>query len=120
MAIQYEIIEVPEERRAEYGHYKISTRRYSYNMTAKDNKEIFAYQWQPEGTIKYPHLHTMYQGRKRHFPTGRISMEQVIKLVIYEYGVRTMKDRREDWESVLDENQKKFEKWRTWHAMPPD
>lgn len=69
------------------------------------------------GQEQRPHLHvgaamgpnaaTILGG---HVPTGRVAMEDVLRLLI-ELGVQP---RRDDWQAVLDETQSAFERWRSW------
>ena len=48
---------------------------------------------------------------KHHFPTGRVSLEDVLHLAIKEFGA---KPARADWEEVLEETQATYEALRTW------
>jgi len=45
------------------------------------------------------------------FPTGRTSVEEVLRLALRSLGVDAL---REDWPDVLDETQGAYEAWRTW------
>jgi hypothetical protein len=49
--------------------------------------------------------------RKAHFPTGRLAFEDVLRLVITQFGVIPLRD---DWETMLERTQAAFEDWRTW------
>ena len=83
-------------------------------------REIFAYHWHPNErtAITFPHFH-FYRGagamrddvRKAHFPTGRIAFEDVLRLVVTQFGVIPL---RNDWETILDRTQTAFENWQTW------
>jgi hypothetical protein len=118
---QYEVIK-GEDRR---GPFKVQTLAYSYTLYALDQRddrerEIFSYHWHPRGQspITYPHLH-LAQGaevgrdevREAHFPTGRISLEEVLQLVIIEFHVKPL---RRDWADILQRTQAAFEEFRTW------
>ena len=46
-----------------------------------------------------------------HFPTGRVSVEEFLRLVIDAFEVKV---RRRDWPAVLQQTQAAFSKWRTW------
>lgn len=48
---------------------------------------------------------------KYHIPTGRVSLEDVLRLAIAEFGVQ---GQRADWREVIGGTQAKFEQWRTW------
>ncbi len=87
---------------------------YSYVFRIPESSEICSYQWHPAGRspVRYPHLHigrgatgnvTTFgpRGRHRiHFPTRHITIEDVLRLAIAEFGVEP---RRPDWESILNE-----------------
>ena len=119
---QFQVIEDDVPLR---GLYKVQTVAYAYTLyvlAKRDDREreIFSYHWHPHGQspITYPHIH-LAQGaevgrddvREAHFPTGRISLEEVLRLVIQEFNVRPF---REDWEAIINSSQAAFEKWRTW------
>lgn len=112
IAIEYRIV---KDERPDYGPYRINTLAYSYILSAEDGKEVFAYQWQPKSKVQSPHLHVTCLGRKYHFPTGRIAIEQVIRFLITEYKVKPRKERLQDWQEVLDQTQQRFERYRSWH-----
>jgi len=44
-------------------------------------------------------------------PTGRISLEEILRYAIAELGVKT---RRKNWVEILDRNQQLLEDWRAW------
>jgi hypothetical protein len=46
-----------------------------------------------------------------HIPTGRITLEAVIRLAIEEFETPPL---RADWSAILDESQAAFEQWREW------
>ena len=118
MIQHFRVIEAP----VPHGPYRVQTVAYYYTVIEIDGpwREVFAYHWHPQGrsAITFPHFH-LYQGsgtirdevRKAHFPTGRIALEEVLRLVIQEFGVRPL---REDWDAILNRTQAAFEDWRTW------
>jgi hypothetical protein len=118
VGLQYRIIEFEGSR----GPLKVSTVGYAYTLAeaARPEVTLLAYHWHPHGRSQNtsPHLH-IYQcaeirrpdGRVAHFPTGRIALEEVLRLVIQEFNVRPL---REDWEAIINSTQTAFEKWRTW------
>lgn len=85
---------------------------YSYMFRIPERPEICSYHWQPEGLspINYPHLHinrgatgnvTTFGPRglhRIHFPTRHITIEDVLRLAITEFGVEP---RRQDWDTIL-------------------
>ena len=92
----------------------VHPRGYRFHLLDRDDREILAYHWHPEGVspITEPHLHL--SGRLRpldagdrvaplalgemHLPTGVVTLAQVVRWLITEFEVRP---RRDDWETVL-------------------
>ena len=114
----YRIIEHEGAR----GPWKVRTVAYNYTVEEAGGagREMFAYHWHPNErtAITFPHFH-LYQGagamrdevRKAHFPTGRLAFEDVLRLVITQFGVIPLRD---DWETMLERTQAAFEDGRTW------
>ena len=112
--IQYKIVEA----KGELGPWKVSTVAYIYAVQDKQRRELFAYHWHPQETPQYhyPHLHIgggIAGGffEKLHLPTRRISLEEVLRLLITQLKVKPLK---RDWEKVLRETQEAHERFRTW------
>lgn len=107
---QYEIIESDV---AELGPWKVSTRAYEYRIEAADRAELATWHWHPEGVSTFirPHVHVGGPLAGCHIPTGRVSVESVVRFLVLELGVRTL---RGDAGTVLDEGEARFEDWRTW------
>jgi hypothetical protein len=96
----------------------VQTVAYYYTVKEADKpcREIFGYHWHPVGRspITYPHFH-VYDGaelgremvRKAHFPTGRIALESILRLVIKEFGVIPLRSDRED---ILDRMEGTYER----------
>jgi len=94
--------------------------RYIYSLSADpDNEEewIFRYEYclKPERGVPSAHLH--FNGthndkpmRQIHFPTGRISIEQIIAHLIIEHGIIP---KIPTWFDLLAESHKGFIKRRT-------
>lgn len=91
-----------------------------------DGHEIIAYHWHPNQTdpggrvVAFPHLHLRYgaqvgrkQLQKAHLPTGRVAVEDLLRIAITEFGVSPL---RNDWEDILGNTQSLYEKWRTWSS----
>ncbi len=102
---RYEIVPAEGIR----GPWKCHSIAYIYAINDADG-EIISYHWQPYSSFAEPHMHVRDQG-DRHIPSGRISLEEVIRLAITDYGATPL---RPDWEDVLNETQGNFEDWRTW------
>jgi len=117
--MNYTIVEAPGAR----GPYKVKSTGYFYSLEEGGAKEIITYQWHPTGACKFPHLHLGSSSKlgaktlnKLHLPTGRIALEQVLRLAVEELGVQPIKT---DWSDILSDAQGLFEQWRTWHYLPP-
>lgn len=124
VAQQYQIIRNP---RPEFGKWKVSTRAYSYLILDEVEREILAYQWQPEGPSPYrdPHLHIgpgAVQGYgelcklrpifdRAHLPTERIALEDVVLFLIDDFGVDP---KRDDYRKAIGENRDAFREYRSW------
>lgn len=50
--MNYTIVAVEGER----GPYKVQTTAYQYMLEDEEEKELFAYQWHPNSTMRFPHL----------------------------------------------------------------
>lgn len=85
----------------------IVTQSYRYTLLTTGETEVFAYHWHPVGhsPVTTPHLHVTARRNatdlsKTHFPTGIVSLAEVIRCLIAEFGVAPL---RPDWQAVLDE-----------------
>ena len=118
LTMRYEIV----RKDTDQGLWAVSTRAYYYTVETEDGAQVFAYHWHPRGksSVTFPHLHLGHArlhhdgvfSRKAHMPTGRISLESVIRLCIREYGIQPLRD---DWEQVLANSEDLFTMWRSWH-----
>ena len=105
--------------------WKVRTSAYRHALEDQAGQEIIAYHWHPsQGSVyNFPHLHigtgigaSLGDVHKFHIPTGRVALEDVLRLVIREFGVEAQ---RPDWEQVLWETQTDHEAGRTWHGLGP-
>ncbi|MBI2856971.1 MAG: hypothetical protein HYX95_01505 [Chloroflexi bacterium] len=95
---------------------------YVFYRTTPDyeNDWIFRYEYQRTSAATKPHAHfhvnavhvryTDVDYRHLHFPTGRLSIEQVLAHIIMEHGVQAQAD---DARSLLAESHKGFVSRRT-------
>lgn len=111
ISMKFMIIEVPKRDRPRLGHYKVSTRWYRYNVLTHRKHEILSYQWHPGSGIDFPHLHIDALERC-HLPTGRISIEQFVRLLVDDFDVKPRKGC--NWQAVLSEAEERFRSYRTW------
>jgi len=109
----YEIVQVQDKVR---GPWKIHTLEYIYTLRNSDGP-LLAYHWHPTRRVVTPHLH-LYQSEfpKCHFPTGRMSLEEVLRMTIEDLEVKPI---RKDWEAVLRVCQDAHEQYRTWPTSTP-
>jgi hypothetical protein len=115
--MQYEIVRT--EHQTERGPWRVSTRGYMYELQTASGELVWSFHWHPTSRVSGPHSHI---GRtqlapdavissKAHHPTGRVSLESVIRTCIADYGVTPMQD---DWEEILARREADFEAYRTW------
>ena len=113
---QYRVIENPDPREP----WQARTVAYHYTLRDAGESEILSYQWHPTvpGSVTFPHLHLEYgaglgrpEFEKAHLPTGRVTIEDFVRLLIVDFGVPPL---REDWERALAESQAEFEADRSW------
>jgi hypothetical protein len=106
------------EAEGELGPWKTTTAGYDYTLQARSGEEIIAFHWHPEARGRYsaPHLHagTNFFSKKRHVPTGRITLEEVLRFGIEELDVQVRPDHKATWDATLAETEKRHKDWRTW------
>ncbi len=109
--LQYHIV----QDSGSHGPWIIRTSAYSYTVWDRDEQELLVYHWHPDGrsAVTVPHLHigstALATGStlvKKHLPTRRITLDDVVRLVITELDVVP---RRQDWAMVLQETAQVFE-----------
>lgn len=107
------------------GPHRVHTLEYWYQFSLDDERELFAFHWTPETTVagqrSYPHLHIGTavlatdppilpgQLHKRHIPTGRVTVESIVRFAIEELGVTP---RIDTWREVLEAGQRQFDQYR--------
>lgn len=114
---RYRLVQGAEARTG----WRVNTAEYIYTLLDLDERPLLAWHWHPQTgrgphRITYPHLHVYGQTTlptlpDRHPPTGRVSLEAVIRFVIDELGVEP---RRPDWRAILDETEAVFKRDRSW------
>ena len=117
IGMQYEIVRMQEA--ADRGPWRVSTRGYMYELQTASGELVWSYHWHPTSKVHSPHAHLGHTqlapdavlSYKAHYPTGRISLESVIRICITEYGVTPMS---ESWEKILAARESDFEAHRTW------
>lgn len=113
----------------ERGPIRVTTISYFYAFSAPVDgvvKEALTFQWTPEAvganTVTFPHLHigpALLVGQtairpddlhRAHIPTGRVSLEAVVRLAITEFGVTPLQAR---WAEILRRTEDAFLTWRS-------
>lgn len=107
---------------------RVTTVSYEYYVLDTQDAELLAFHWAPRPQFRgpdFPHLHvsaplTIKTGRfggsrqsrldTVHIPTGRISLESVIRLLVDELNVQA---RFHDWEERLKRTEATFRSTRT-------
>lgn len=121
IGLQYSIIKTGESGKMAY---RCTTKAYAYAILDAENHPLFAWHWHPFGNSRFvePHSHPYAIDPRlpsgAHYPTGRISLEQVIRFAIDQLRVQPMRD---DWDKVLSMNEARFELHRSWrdpHEAP--
>lgn len=88
-------------------------------MQTASGELVWSYHWHPSPHVPIPHAplgHTQLAdhavlSQKAHHPTGRVSLESVIRACITEYRVAPL---REDWDKTLDLREGDFQTYRSW------
>lgn len=107
------------EAEGDAGPWKVRSAAYIYAVDDREGNELLSYHWHPLTTpdVPFAHLHfrrpaePYQQLLHAHFPTGRVSMERLIRFLIHELQVEP---RRDDWPKVIERTNAQFEEWRTW------
>lgn len=120
----YEI--VPNSRVGLRERWKVSTLGYMYQIDIDDHA-LVEYHWHPGpgSTHDEPHMHMGAAGLvpsgvivpRTHLPTARISLEEVVRLLIQEFG---WEPKALDWENRLLLSEGIFKLYRSWHSHPTD
>ena len=122
IALKYSVV---AHEKAE-GGWKVRTAKYIYEITDSQGGPLFDFHWHPDGEsrVTTPHMHIrpsikvaaeivdLYRAvTKAHIPTGRISLEDVLRFLVDELDVEPL---RADWETVLSGTDERYRLWRSW------
>ena len=89
------------------GRWRVAVLEYYYSVHDAEEKEVLLYHYHPRSgsSIITPHLHLRPGAqvgradvRDAHLPTGNVSLNAVLRVLIEEMGVQS---RRPDWDSIL-------------------
>jgi hypothetical protein len=110
----------PRDDDEEAGNWRTHTLRYGYSVFGDErgSDEWLAYHFHPSTGVAHPHLHLNADAlwapkglRKRHLPTGRVSLEDVVHVLVEDFGVSP---RRKGWFKEIDRNRQMFDARRNW------
>jgi hypothetical protein len=118
LAHRYTVTEGDYER----GPWKVSTVEYIYEVADESDEPIARFHWhsvsaQPGDEVRWPHVHVHGDRaaltlHKLHLPTGRVSIESVVRFLIDDFDVVPV---RANWDAILREREEAFKRWRSWH-----
>lgn len=101
--------------------WKMRSAAYKYTVETDDGREVLAYHWHPDAnspvTFAHAHLGSIVLKRdgvidhKHHLPTGRVPLQQVIRLAIVHFEAKPL---RGDWPDILDQTEAAFTLERSW------
>jgi len=98
--------------------WRTSTTEWIYDIADQNDALIVAFHRHPgAGRIGWPHAHAhgaheLASLHKLHIPTGRLSLEAVVRFLIEDLDVVP---RRTNWREILDRHEEAFRVRRTWH-----
>lgn len=104
-------------------NYLVSTKSYLYSILDAEKKDLIGFHYHPElddDPVVHPHIHVYadtdkrfadFNLHKRHIPSGRVALEDVIEWLIIELEVKAL---RSDWQRILQTTRKKFKRIWTW------
>ncbi len=103
--------------------WHVSTLAYDYRLSDGDGRELISWHWHPAPLPgpEFPHLHVASGpgGRHAHIPTGRVSIESVLRFLLNDLGVPARREHAHDWDQILNEAERAFAEHRRWHARGP-
>jgi hypothetical protein len=99
------------------GGFKAKTRNYSYTLlripSDEQPVEVLSYHWHPhDSALRDPHLHLSVVPRV-HFPTSRVCLEDVVRMLIRYYDV-VPKIAHSEWTRIIEKNRRAFNAMATW------
>ena len=107
--------------------WKVYTDGYAYTVSEDPDlsHELISWHWHPTTRLD-THIHVGKQHpthsglAEYHIPSGRVSLEQVIRFLIADLGVTPQ---RPNWDGVLSDSHRRFIEYRRWadpSAVPPE
>lgn len=97
--------------------FRMSTNRYIHEIKGpRSDVRVAAWHWHPDvknSSVAYPHFHLPDKTpfSTKHFPSGRITVEEIIRFVITEMEAEPTNNR---WAESLDESEALHKLHRSW------
>lgn len=103
---------------------KISTLAYIYSILDSEKQPLIGFHYHPDDndeSITYPHIHAYATEdarfkrlnlHRRHIPSGRVPLEDVVRWLIAELRVNPLRD---SWDTDLIETRQKFMASQSWY-----
>jgi len=111
------------------GEWRVRTDSYSYTVFDDEQREAIGYHYHPKGKgedpLPVPHLHIYQSGAvcgvylpKVHLRTGRVALEDVVEMLITDFGVEPHHPYAEEavWRGVLNKARADFARLRRWSS----
>jgi hypothetical protein len=98
--------------------WRVTTDAYQYRLDDGTGLELASWHWHPGTGNPHPHLHVPGgpAGKRVHLPTGRVSIESVLRLLLTDLGIQPTRDHVDDYHEVLEASENPFIEHRRWHA----
>jgi hypothetical protein len=118
LVLRHQFWVVKDEDAPRSRRWKVRTAAYFYQIDDASGAELVAWHWHPESGVAFPHVHVSggRLGKPVHLPTGRVSVESVLRLLLTELEVPPTRQHKDDYDRVLDVAEKDFIAYRSWHA----
>ena len=117
----YQHFRLVEDKREHYSPIRVTTTAYYYVVEDSNEYEILSYHWHPESLVSKhprPHMHLEHGAKVgrvelagSHIPTGRVALEDFLRLLIAAFKVPA---RKPDWEAVLRRTKQRFNRDKSW------
>lgn len=121
-------VNVSQEIEFNIAEARFSTKFYLYSVRDQNQDALISFHYHPEinddNPIQFPHIHvythaderfTALDFQKRHIPSGRIALEDIVRWLISEFAITPL---RSNWNEILTETKARFIQKRSWIDIP--
>lgn len=108
----------------EPGCWKVRTLSYEYNIERhSDGQEVLAFHWEGHDAVNpFPHFHIGFAGDdkstplgpRNHIPSGRVLVEDIVRFLIEEMGVKPTKHKIKIWRETVNQARALVMKHKRW------